>query len=1483
MDVDPAHRSVRTDRTDSSSSSNGSDSSNSSGSSTNSPASIGLSELTLDGRLAVDEPEWVGPWALIHGSAGSPSRQPNLLGWRPGRVHRAVHIDTGETVALLLARSHAPAQMAALRREARALASCDHPGIVRLRGRGSADGLPYLATELIEGPSLADMIAWIGRPPGELAPPSLPAELGALLRTLSRVCDALAHLHGRGLVLRGLHPGRIVIASAERPVLADLGYAEFGPIAASLVPHTDVHGPYRAPEQILGDAVDARADLFALGCIIYQLALGRPPTVASPEGAVALGLHLARRRESGPPAQTLDALTNAVPSELERLVRALLAREPSERPRHARDVEPILARVAAGLPGTHAAIVRPRSLSAREPVLCAPGTVDRGDHRRAATELVERLVERLGTASRGGRLTFVGPGGSGKSHMLAWVARALRTEQHAAIVVRGRPSPRPSSAGRGGADSHAGPPLGPLRPWLRQLARQLRASPSERRRRILGPRRERAAVLAHIEPALGKLLGSGPTPVALPAEGERQRLLACARDLALALADERPLAILVEDLQWVDPLTADWLRAIDAERRVGAPVALVAASLDGGPSPLPEWLEPPSSARSLTRGFALTMTPLSDARAAELIAAALACPRAPADVLERFEAEAGPDMRGRAGFVLAWLRARLDDGRLIDVGGRWQWAARRGPLAPLEEPRPRTLSDLLDATIDSLADDTLEFLGLLALFGLRAPLARLLVVEPRSEWALTRILGQAIGSRLVVEDVDGVIAFVDAVARARTLARLPDRTRGRLHHNVAAAAASDPEFADWLGPAELAEHLELGGLTLRAARAHRRTGELALRTGASELAIVAFSRALELSADAEGEQLDSPLTPIPWRESSLLREEPEAPAAAVRMPHAIAPDATGPTFEDPTPALDEGADADAIVHSRGRERAGGHPSAAAESPTEPNPQARERTGERAWERIPTQPSLELPDDLPDAPVFNPEAEGGAIPSLLQRQPSCGWREFELEPGELEAHLERLHEPGYAEGVATARDRVESGSGPHPSSLRFDPIPDAHARPPSLANQRTHLHRRRIESLLLAGDHAAAEDALCDGLRELGEPGGRARGRATRATWVFALPTILAAARRRHGRKLAANEDPETVLLASALHRELAELALDRGDARTAAAATRRALACARAVEARSLELFAAEASAIRLASHAGWPRLADRLASRLRPLDSLDPLDPDDRGAPDHPEAPLGERAHLHHLQARHDLGRGRWRASHEHALAAADMFARLGHTVREQACRIQIAFAAIARGESSIAEDPITLAERAAEATGDRLGAMWSGLARLAMLLGLDDVDERADEVAARCLRGLPLVRDPAERVLALGLLGRLAHTRGERATARARAREALRACERARLGAIQTTFGLVPAAELLLALDEDPPVSSIDRALETWARPLAIADPGRRRIAARVAIVRDRPGRARRLARAAATIATQLGMPLERARAEALLSELRGARTRG
>ncbi len=243
-----------------------------------------------------------------------------------GEVHRAHDARLGRDVAVKVlpdALASSAERLARFEREAKIVASLNHPNIITLYSIEEAGGTRFLTMELVEGRNLGDLIT----------PGGLP--LDQVLDLLIPLADALAAAHQKGVVHRDLKPANVMVTSEGRVKVLDFGIAKLmqdvedqprSKLVDSLTMTGEVLGTalYMAPEQALNEVVDARTDLFSFGILGFEILTGRSPFV----GKTSWQLLAAIVSENAP---ALTSVRTDVPVQLERIIGRCLEKQPGDR------------------------------------------------------------------------------------------------------------------------------------------------------------------------------------------------------------------------------------------------------------------------------------------------------------------------------------------------------------------------------------------------------------------------------------------------------------------------------------------------------------------------------------------------------------------------------------------------------------------------------------------------------------------------------------------------------------------------------------------------------------------------------------------------------------------------------------------------------------------------------------------------------------------------------------------------------------------------------------------------------------------------------------------------------------------------------------------------------------------------------------------------------------------------------------------------
>jgi serine/threonine protein kinase len=215
--------------------------------------------------------------------------------------------------------------------EAKVIARLQHPHILPVFDFGEADGYTYIVMPFVEGGTLADLLE------------GQPLPLAQIERVIGQVGDALAYAHSRGVVHRDVKPSNILIDPGGNCLLTDFGVAKIVEGTAQFTRTGGIVGTpaYMSPEQIQGQELDGRSDIYSLGIVLYEMATGRPPYRAETPPAIFVK-HL---HDPLPPPRTLNP---ALPEEIERVILKALAKNRDDRHATAGDlVQAVRAAVGA--------------------------------------------------------------------------------------------------------------------------------------------------------------------------------------------------------------------------------------------------------------------------------------------------------------------------------------------------------------------------------------------------------------------------------------------------------------------------------------------------------------------------------------------------------------------------------------------------------------------------------------------------------------------------------------------------------------------------------------------------------------------------------------------------------------------------------------------------------------------------------------------------------------------------------------------------------------------------------------------------------------------------------------------------------------------------------------------------------------------------------------------------------------------------------
>ncbi len=693
------------------------------------------------------------------------------------------------------------------RREAAALARIDHACVVKVIEAGEARDRRYLVMELVNGDSLAQVLE--RGPLGE----------DALLELARDLASGLAEIHRSGMIHRDIKPANILVQANGRPKIIDFGFVA----RAQGGLEREVIGTflYAAPEQvgIVPRPTDVRSDLYALGCVLYECAVGRPPFHAR-ETAELLRMHA-----SVVPVDP-HQLRPEIRPVLSAIIATLLRKDPDDRYQTAQgllwDLQH-LTELEEGLRKGTLALGSRDAYFFQVPELPLLG--------RAAE--LERLAARW-RAARAGRGCLVqvsGEAGSGKTRLIRELIQHTRSS--GAMVLGGK------------AQKSERTPFGPLREAIDGLIAGLRRQGAEElangRDRLLHACAGVPGIVKRLTRSLDQLFGDIPEIPPLEPTAEQERFYERVAEFFANLASEHGCAVLfLDDVQWLDDGTLGVLKRL-APRLEQVPllVATTARNDRESQAGAAAVLEAMDAARIEQ----LQLGPLDPDTMAELASAHLGGRPLARPVVERLAARASGNPFALGQYVLAML----DAGLLRPEGAGWAVDLDRLNTLVLSGDAVQLLLD----RVAGLPPEAQRVLCFAAVLGFTFDPELLVEASGQPPESVVHGIEAAIRANLI-ERIAGRCAFVHDRVQESMLRRA---TEDELRDAHQAAAEAIDRMTGGEAPDELlfqlARHYAAGHADAHARRVFetsRAAGVHALASYANEEAFQLLDRALAVTA-----------------------------------------------------------------------------------------------------------------------------------------------------------------------------------------------------------------------------------------------------------------------------------------------------------------------------------------------------------------------------------------------------------------------------------------------------------------------------------------------------------------------------------------------------------------------------------------------------------------------------------------------------------
>ena len=640
-----------------------------------------------------------------------------------------------------------------VRREAQAMARLgDHQNIVTVFDIGEEETATYLVCEYMSRGSVEDLVsAADGK--------GLPLE--DVLRIGGQVAGALEHAHTRGVVHRDVKPGNVWLGEDGSARLGDFGLA-VALDRSRLTAEGMMLGTvaYMAPEQALGRQPDARSDLYALGAMLYEMLTGRPPFLGD-EAVAIISQHIG----TAPVAPSWH--NPDVPPALERLVLALLQKDPEKRPASAAEVREALLKIA-----TATSTAGPAAAAREEaanPLDRLAGGVFVG-REREMDDLRAGLDDAL--SGRGRLVLLMGEPGIGKTRMADELTTYARLRGAQVLVGR----------------CYEGEGAPAYWPWVQVIRSYVHDRDAEALASVMGPG---AADIAQIVSEVRERVPSLPEPPTLDAEQARFRLFDSIATFLKNASRAQPLVVVLDDLHWSDKPSLLLLQFLAREMRTSR-LLILGTYRDvelRRQHPLAQTLADLAREHVSQRVVLRGLTEQDVARFIEMTSGVAPAP----DLVRAVHRET----EGNPFFVSEIVRLLASEGKLEGAGDR-SWSI----------SIPQSVREVVGRRLDQLSPGCNDLLRIASVIGREFALGVAQSVSQLDGVAVTEAIDEAVAARVIVQTPRSLdrYSFTHALIRETLYEEIPTTRRVMVHRKVAEvlevlhANAPEPHLA------ELAHH-----------------------------------------------------------------------------------------------------------------------------------------------------------------------------------------------------------------------------------------------------------------------------------------------------------------------------------------------------------------------------------------------------------------------------------------------------------------------------------------------------------------------------------------------------------------------------------------------------------------------------------------------------------------------------------------------------
>lgn len=728
-------------------------------------------------------------------------------------VYRAVDLRRGKVAVKILSQNAEPEMVRRFLREGQAMSGLRHPHILQVHEMGEYEGTRYIILELATGGSLRDRLqrdklCWREA-----------VQIGIQLAA------ALQYAHDQGIFHRDVKPGNVMFDAAGNAKLMDFGLAHVS-AAPSMTRTGTVMGTvlYLSPEQAVGQHVDHRSDLYALGAVLFEMMTGEPP-FTGPSAVSVIYKHLNeqphRLRDTNP----------EIPPMLDGVVDRLLKKDASRRYQSAGALIAALETVLQDEEQQPAEMVA----AITEGEAPEPPIVGREGELETLLQQVDRAISGIGNT-----VILTGEAGIGKSRLTRELTRQARSKNVLALAGVCLYADAPN-------------PYAPVFEMLESYEDQQRYSTIPDTDQLS---QEIAELLQDIRTVfVVERTGSGSPNqrgerlewlgLASPTEAQTQAFELLIRFFALA-SRQRPLLLILDDVQWASPTLLQLFHYL--ARSLGHTRILllgahrtedVLQTAEGGTHPLTETLRRMSREHLYQE---IRLEPLGSSEASALILQTCNQANLASDFIELVQREC----EGNPFYLLETLRLLQAQGVLHHVGDRWELSA-----TPDQVTLPDTVLDLIMRRIERVAPEERDLLDWGAVLGQRLDISILAPLAGSSRLALLRLLHAIERNHALLVSDDAGFQFAHNKIRQALYAEMPPSLRRECHLMIAETVEQVADGQEQRYVYDLARHYVQGGEHVKGYRYSVLAAQTAERAYAFSEALAFYDQALTLLGETD--------------------------------------------------------------------------------------------------------------------------------------------------------------------------------------------------------------------------------------------------------------------------------------------------------------------------------------------------------------------------------------------------------------------------------------------------------------------------------------------------------------------------------------------------------------------------------------------------------------------------------------------------------